>query len=310
MTKRTLFIIIGLLVFLDLAALFVYMIGHSNSDGKSPIEYVLRDTVNTEMADTLPDKVIPDKFDTIAMSENYISHDRMGTGVNSVKMTCEVKLKFIWPKEINGNNKLDALSKELLSRLDLKGKNDAQDAASYLIKHPEFVVQSTNFSRISSDSHVSTINHTLQHYRVFPYITTNYLLDMMILVEKHNGIALERNMMIVHYDRVHHEVIPIDKIFDMSHAEDILALINQNIEAEKLSGNHPNWHETDVMPTEFLLGKKSVLFYFGDGAIAPKGTGLHEISVRCEDLNEFFTDFYNELRNNDANFVTYDFITL
>ena len=50
MTKRTLFIIIGLLFFLDVAALIVYLVGNSNPDGKSPIEYVLRDSIVHESA--------------------------------------------------------------------------------------------------------------------------------------------------------------------------------------------------------------------------------------------------------------------
>ncbi|MBQ6647968.1 MAG: hypothetical protein IJM66_03880 [Muribaculaceae bacterium] len=310
MTKRTLFIIIGLLLFLDLAAFFVYLVGHSNSDGKSPIEYALRDKTASAEVGELPEKVIPDEFDTITMASDYISHDKAGVGVNAVSMTCEVKLKFIWPKNINGNDRLGNLNRELLNILDAGGNDNARDAAHYLLKHPEFVKPSSNFSRLPSSDHKPVINHTLQYYRVFPYISTNYLLEMMVLIEKHDGLDLTRDMRIVHYDRVRHSVVTFDQIFDTSRTTDILALINQNIEAEKLSGNHPNWHETEVMPTEFLLGKKSVMFYFSDGAIAPKGSGLHEISVKNENLEEFFTPFYNELRNNDTHFETYDFIIL
>ena len=87
-------------------------------------------------------------------------------------------------------------------------------------------------------------------------------------------------------------------------------LEQQRIEAEKMSGTHDNWHETNILPTEFLLGRKSVVFYLPDGAIAPGGTGLHEISVSNEDLEPYFTSYYSELLANDTNFVTYDFITL
>ncbi|MBQ5466236.1 MAG: hypothetical protein IIT60_03185, partial [Muribaculaceae bacterium] len=201
--------------------------------------------------------------------------------------------------------------KELLSRITSTSSDDVKEALDQLLEKPEFAQESTKFVASGDGSDFAPeINKTMQQYRIFPYISTNYLLEMVVLVEKHNGSSLSRYMNIVHYDRVHHNVISIDKIFDLSHSDDILALVNQRIEAEKMSGTHDNWRETAILPTEFLLGRKSVVFYLPDGAIAPRGTGLHEISVSNEDLEPYFTSFYSELLANDTNFVTYDFITL
>ena len=310
MTKRTLYIIIALLFFLDIAAFIVYFLGNSNSDGKSPIEYVLRDSVAREMADTIPDNVVKDKFDTIAHDISFLSFDRMKVEGNMVPMTSKIKIKFVWPLSINNFDKLDDLHHELLSRISMTNRNSLDNTLDYLLNHPEFARPSTNFTRTSSVDNMDEINHTKQFYRVFPYISTNYLLEMVVLVEKFDGAALTRNMNIVHYDRVHHNVISIDKIFDMSHIDDILALVNQGIESEKLSGNHDNWHEVNVLPTEFLLGRKSVVFYFADGAMAPRGTGLHEISVPNAELEPYFTSYYSEMLANDTHFVSYQFLTL
>jgi hypothetical protein len=288
------------------------MVGNSNADGKSPIEYVLRDSVAREMADTIPDVLIEDKFDTITRSANFLSFDRIKVGDTSKPMTCSVKLKFVWPKSINNSTNLDDLYSELLSRISLTNKSSSLDKTiEYLLSTPEFAQPSSNFTTTSSVDNITTgLSNTLQHYRVFPYICTNYLLEMVVLIEKNNGAKMSRNMNIVHYDRVHHNVLSIDKIFDLSHIDDILALVNQSIESEKMTGTHDNWHETNIMPTEFLLGRKSVVFYLADGAIAPRGTGLHEISVSNSDLEPFFTSYYNEILANDSHFSTYDFVTM
>lgn len=308
MTKRTLFIIIGLLLLLDIAAFFVYLIGNSNSDGKSPIEYVLRDSV-AHMADTIPDRIIEDKFDTIARDAAFVSRDKIRVGKELKPMTCSVKFKFIWPTSINNNSNLGKLHKELISRIATTSASDVDGLTKHLLDHPEFAQHSTKFVRAGEGVNVEPgINKTLQHYRVFPYFSTSFLLEIVVLVEKHNGESLSRNMNIVHYDRVHHHVITLDKIFDLSKADDILALVNQRIEAEKLTGTHDNWHETNILPTEFLLGRKSVVFYLPDGAIAPRGTGLHEITVSNQDLDPYFTSYYSELLANDTHFVTYDFL--
>ena len=310
MTKRTLLIIIGLLVLLDSAAFFVYLIGNSNSDGKSPIENVFRDSVAT-VADTIPSTFIEDKFDTITRNESFLSLDKMKVGNEFKSMKCMMKIKLIWPVAVNNNNDLSSLHRELLSRITSTSSDDVKEALDQLFEKPEFAHESTRFVATGDDSDFAPeINKTMQQYRIFPYISTNYLLEMVVLAEKHNGSSLSRYMNIVHYDRVHHNVISIDKIFDLSKSDDILALVNQRIEAEKMSGTHDNWHETNILPTEFLLGRKSVVFYLPDGSIAPRGTGLHEISVSNEDLEPYFTSYYSELLANDTNFVTYDFITL
>ena len=41
MTKRTLLIIIGLLVLLDVAAIIIYLAGTKNHDGKSPLDFTI-----------------------------------------------------------------------------------------------------------------------------------------------------------------------------------------------------------------------------------------------------------------------------
>ena len=116
MTKRTLLIIIGLLVLLDSAAFFVYLIGNSNSDGKSPIENVFRDSVAC-VADTIPDTLTQDKFDTITRSESFLSLDKMKVGNEFKSMKCMMKIKLIWPVAVNNNNDLSSLHRELLSRI-------------------------------------------------------------------------------------------------------------------------------------------------------------------------------------------------
>lgn len=308
MSKRTLFIIIGLLLVLDVAVFLVYLIGHSNSDSTNPLDYMFRDSVSVEMADTIPDALVTDVYDTISRSANFVSRDMIKVGGLSKPMTCSIKVKLLWPKNVNNSTKLGDLHNELLNLMSAPRGESINNALEALFNKPEFASPSNDFVAISGDAQEKGGVHTIQQYRVFPYICTNYLLEMIVVVEKHDGKSLHRNMNVVHYDRQDHRVIPIEKIFNLEKTDSILALVNQNIESLKLRGGHDNWYETIVLPTQFLLGKKSVIFYLHDGAMAPVGAGIHEITVPNDDLSTFFTSYYKEMLNNNTHFTTYDFI--
>lgn len=309
MTKRTLYIIICLLLFLDAAAIFIYIVSNTNRDGKNPIEFSLgSDSLPAEMADTLPDYIIADRFDTIERKASFVSLDKVSNGKDSKRMTCSVKFKLMWPKSINNHTNVRTLETELMEKMLGRVFPSIKDAMEYVLENPSFVKRSTSFSRVSGDFEGTDFNNSMQHYRVFPYISTNYLLEMVVLVEKFDGHKLMREMGVVHFDRVHNKLITIDKIFDLSQSNEILALVNQNIERVKVEKMNNLIHETSVLPMEFLLGRKSVIFYLPDGTIAPVGSGLYEVSVPNADLSPYFTDFYNELIVNDSHFTTYGFM--
>ena len=311
LTKRNLFILIGLLVLLDLASFFVYFMSHINRDGKNPIEYVMEkaDSVSFEM-DSVPAEFVVDKFDTIARIENYVSKNQMQVGATNKPMTCSVKIKMVCPKSINGNSNLDDLYTELMRHVSSNAPSNVNDAVEWLLDNPEFAQPSSSYTVSTAVNPIDSLRYTMQRYRVFPYISTHYLLEMVVLVEKLSGKKLSRDMNIVHYNRVENEVIGFNQIFNASKENAILALINRNIAKEKKTGSHPNWHEALALPSEFLLGKKSVIFYFADGDIAPRGTGLHEISVSNQELEPFFTDFYKDVLKNDGHLVAYSFISI
>lgn len=311
LTKRNLFILIGLLVLLDLASFFVYFMSHINRDGKNPIEYVMEktDTASVEM-DSVPAEFVADKFDTIARIENYVSKNLMQVGATNKPMTCSVKIKFVCPKSINDNSNLDDLYKELMRQVSSNAPSNVNDAVEWLLNNPEFAQPSSSYTVSSAVNPIDSLRYTMQRYRVFPYISTHYLLEMVVLVEKLSGKKLSREMNIVHYNRVENEVIGFNQIFNASKENAILALINRSIAKEKKTGNHPNWHEALALPSEFLLGKKSVIFYFADGDIAPRGTGLHQISVSNQELDPFFTDFYKDVLKNDGHLIAYNFVSI
>ena len=313
LTKRNLFILIGLLVLLDMASFFVYFMSHINRDGKNPIEYVIERADTASVArDTVQAEFGADKFDTIAVAENYVTKNLMQVGASNKPMMCSVKIKFVCPKSINGYTNLNDLYKELMCQVSPNAPSNVNDAVQWLLKNPEFAQPASGYTVTSAVNlnPVDSLRYTMQCYRVFPYISTHYLLEMVVLIEKLSGKKLSRDMNIVHYNRVENEVIGFNGIFNASKWSDILALINRNIAKGKKTGNHPNWHEALALPSEFLLGKKSVIFYFADGDIAPRGTGLHEISVSNQELEPFFTDFYKEVLKNDDHLVAYNFISI
>ncbi len=318
LTKRNLLIIIGLLFLLDLAAIFVYVISHTNSEGKSPIDFVLNDSILNETKDserdTFPTKLDPaklflDKFDTIARSQSFVSKDMIPVAGKLKPMTCSVKMKFVWPKSINDETSLNDLYKELISRISSDAPSDISDAVEWVLENPEFVQPSSNFVTAAAVNSLDTNCYTEQMYRIFPYISSDNLLEMVVMVEKLKGKSLSRKMNVVHYDRVHHNVIDYDEVFNISKASDILALINRNIEIEKKKGNHSKWHATSTMPTDFLLGDNNVVFLFTNGEIAPWDAGLHQIEVANQELMPYFTNFFIDLLKKDNNLKVYPFVT-
>lgn len=309
MSKRTLFIIIGLLIFLDLASFLIYFVSNSNRDGKSPLEFSFGDTVASKMADTIPDVLIEDKFDTISHSVTYASQDLIDDGGVKKHMISTINLKFVWPVSINGRKHFHELEQALMHKISSRDFITLQECIDTLLLHPRFAKPTKRFTRIDHAEQLANPLQSTHSYRVFPYFRTTYLLEMVVLVEHSLDLNIKREMKIVHYDRMHDKVILIDEIFDMSQSKDILALVNQGIENLKTKKKNKTIHEISVLPHEFLLGSKSVIFYLPDGLIADPGSGSYEVYVSNDELKPYFTEFYNELLNNDDNFQSYGYLT-
>ena len=309
MSKRTLFIIIGLLIFLDVASFLIYFVSNSNRDGKSPLDFSFGDTVAVKIADTIPDVLIEDKFDTISHSVTYASQDLIDDGGVKKHMISTINLKFVWPASINGRNHFHELEKALMHKLESRDFVTLQECIDTLLLHPRFVKPTKSFTRVDHAEQIASSVQSTHNYYVYPYFRTTYLLEMVVLVEHSSGLSTKREMKIVHYDRMHNKVIQMEEIFDLSKSNEILALVNQGIENLKTKKKNKTIHEISVLPREFLLGSKSVYFYMPDGLIADPGTGAYEVYVSNNDLKPYFTEFYNELLNNDDKFQYYKGLT-
>lgn len=295
MTKRTLFIIIGLLALLDAAAIIIYMAGHYSRDDEQ---------TETVPADILSKDLKNDMFDTIQTTANYLSVDKVLDNGEQKKMSATIMFKMIWPKEINGNKQLRELENELMTKLVGTPHTTIKALVDNVIKNPQFVKKSSHHTRVNNDFSTSkNASHTTHRYLVFPYVSTRYRLEMIVILDTFNGTRDSRSMRIVHYDRMHGKVITTDHIFDSSSNEDVMALINQSIEGMKLEKERDNLHEVSSIPNNFLLGEKSVIFY------VEQGTKLYEVRVNNNNLKPYFTDEYNELLSNDSHFIAYDYLT-
>lgn len=295
MTKRTLFIIIGLLALLDAAAIIIYMAGHYSRDDEQ---------TETVPADILSKDLKNDVFDTIQTTANYLSVDKVLDNGEQKKMSATIMFKMIWPKEINGNKQLRELENELMTKLVGTPHTTIKALVDNVIKNPQFVKKSSHHTCVNNDFSASkNASHTTHRYLVFPYVSTRYRLEMIVILDTFNGTRDSRSMRIVHYDRMHGKVITTDHIFDSSSNEDVMALINQSIEGMKLEKERDNLHEVSSIPNNFLLGEKSVIFY------VEQGTKLYEVRVNNNNLKPYFTDEYNELLSNDSHFIAYDYLT-
>ena len=300
MTKRTLFIIIGLLVLLDVAAIIIYL-SAPNREGKSPLDTTY-DNINKgthTQADVLPDKASLDEFETIKDSVNFISTDKVEDGGEQKRMSATVIINLQWPKTINGSNQFLELQNALMTKLTNKTYPSVKQMVADLTTHPKFVKNTTHYTRIDKDFSASHgASHTTRRYTVQPHFGTHFRLEMMVVTETLDGGKESRTFNIIHYDRTHGKIITLDQIFDSSSTSDIIALINQSIESKIIKQNI-DMHEVESIPKDFVLGEKNVIFY------VEQGSSRYEIKVSNEDLKEFFTDYYKDLIINDTKLISY-----
>ena len=157
MTKRTLYIIIGLLLLLDIAAILIYLAGNTNRDGKSAIDFTRDESTPVVIADTIPDRLSEDRFDTIARNGNFVSEQMVLDDDKEKRMTCTVQFKVVWPQSINGKNKLKDLEESIIKTMLGKNYNSINEAITSTIENPEFTKPSSKF--ISVDKSMATLEH-------------------------------------------------------------------------------------------------------------------------------------------------------
>lgn len=299
MTKRTLFIIIGLLVLLDVAAIIIYLAGTKNHDGKSPLDFTIDKSNEVIRADTIPDKASLDVFETIEKTVNFISTDKVEDRGRPRRMTSTVIINLTWPKTVNGSSKFMELQNALMTKLTGKTYVNVKQMVDDLTKHPKYVKYTTHSTVINKDFSSSRgASQYTRQYTVKPHFGTHYRLEMMVVTETFNGHRDSRSFSVIHYDRQKRKIITIDNIFDNTATQDVLSLVNQSIESKKIREN-VNMHEVSSVPQDFVLGEKYVIFY------VEQDGDCYEVKVSNNDLNPYFTTYYKDLIINDTKLVQY-----
>lgn len=294
MTKRTLFIIIGLLLLLDIAAIIIYLASKSNLDST----FDSNEATHTK-ADVMPDKASIDEFDAFQDTVNFLSTDKVEDGGEKKRMSATVMINLNWPKSINKSTQFLELQNALMMKLTGKTYPSVKTMIKDLTSNPKFVKPSTHFTRVNKDFSSSRgASHTTRRYTVKPHFGSHFRLDIMVVLETFNGGTDSRNFSIVHYDRQKGKVITNDQIFDNAYTSDVVALINQSIE-EKMIKNNINMHEVQSIPPNFILGDKYVIFY------VEQDSKQYEVKVSNESLSEYFTEYYNTLIINDTKLIPY-----
>lgn len=299
MTKRTLLIIIGLLVLLDVAAIIIYLAGTKNHDGKSPLDFTIDKSNEVTHADTIPDKASRDDFETIKDTVNFISTDKVQDGGEMKRMTSTVIIDLSWPKTVNGKTQFPELQNELMKKLTGKTYISVKQMVTDLITHPKFIKPTTHSTVINKDFSASrgASQHT-QSFTMRPHAGSHYRLEIWIENKTFNGGSESSSLSIVHYDRQKGEVITINKIFDNASSREIRELVNQGIESKIIKEN-VDMREVESIPSNFVLGKDYTTFY------VEQGGKRYEVKVSNNDLNPYFTDYYKELILNDTKLIMY-----
>jgi len=300
MTKRTLFIIIGLLVLLNIAAIIIYL-SAPNHEGKSPLDLSLEKSNEFAPNDSSYTSPSVDEFVNYNETVNYLSTDKVQDGNEKKRMSATVIVKLVWPKEINHSTQFMELENALMTKLTGKTYSDVKTMVKELTGKPKFVKPTTRYTLVNANYSTSHgVSHTTRSYTVKPHFSTHYRLEMEVIADIFDGHNTTRNYGIVHYDRMNGRIINKDDIFNSSATDNVVALINQSIMNMRMDNYNNDISEISSIPQEFVLGEKSVFFY------VKEGSKVYNVSVSNKSLNPYFTELYRKMLSYDTPLVTYD----
>ena len=308
MTKRNLIIVIILLSVIDLVAAGWYMSRRIETGNKGQDFFGGRDSTEViAEADTLVTSSVADVFDKVQHNTSYYVAN--SPSVSGDKSTCYTSIKHVkvrWPLSVNGDDELDALNKELISKAFGNSQSQMKDARYVYLNTPSFnKPMGDDYRSQVSAPHIVPIYGNVSQVLVYPYMTSQRLLVMEIDKVEYNGHATLEDRYFIHYDRIRHRVLSrIDMLTaDVSKESQLLKVINKKIDnLNRGRGDSNRLQHALNVPAEVCCGAKGILFQFRQGSISPNDI---EVLVDYDDVKPFLTDAFAQLLANNESCKTF-----
>lgn len=304
MTKRTLVIIIALLVVVDIAAALWYLSLRIEASGESRDLWQSGDTTAT-VADTLTTESIPDTFDLKEFKAYYVSRTPSVIGNEDSYYTCIKRVKARWPLSINGNDSLPALKQTILDIMFGNQRyNDLKQGAERWIHAPQFAIASlTDYKPSSKQPKVVQGYAYTEQLLAYPLLTSLRLLVIEVDHRTTNGTSRAVTSRYLHYDRVKQRVIERKNILDAEQEPALLKLINEKIERLN-QDKRLQLERAAKVANDFHATRAGIVFDYPAGEIAPVSEGIIEVLINYPLLSPVLTqEFKNLLNLNDGYWI-------
>lgn len=304
MTKRTLYIIIGILVVMDMAAGFWYLAGHINSDGHG-VELFSNNQEVTD-ADTLGGNTSPDRYRTIDDFRYYVSA-QPGKPDDALTYYCSVKrVKARLPIQVNGSRDIG----DLLTAINngAFGNNDAsvESSVNVFLSNPTFTTnEPIDYKRTTNQPTVREGYGHVESVKIYPAYASANFLTMTIDRQRYDGHQKTENLQFVSYARTAHHLLTFTQIFNADRNDTLLQTINRRITYRNTHGGHHFRHAREL-PNTLLLRPNGITFIYGPGKI---GISAVQVFVPYDELQSTLTTEFRSLMASDNGGYDFDPIT-
>ena len=299
MSKRSLVIIIALLLLVDLAAGLWYMTLRIEASGKSTDLFNMGNNDAAVEADTITDNTLPDTFQRITQQVNMVSEQPAPSANGSAHYATIKKVDVRWPQSINGTQRIAALEHALLQKMFGDEYETLNSAMSTYMRTANFGPGVDVAYRVVDQEPAITFpfghRYTLLAY---PLMTSFRFLvmevDRNMYDGRHNGITKHY----VHYDRINQRVLGRGDILGGDETV-LLALINDKIDTLTAHKKDIVLLHASSVASEFAARRTGIIFQYQPGEIAPAADGPMEILIEYTKLGPCLSsDFKAMLRTN------------
>ncbi|MBQ9467161.1 MAG: hypothetical protein IJU62_09310 [Muribaculaceae bacterium] len=281
MSKRSLIIIIVMLVVVNVLAGLYYLGARMESEGRG-LELPSGDTLS-ERADTVDIVTVADVFlPWESRRKTYVSPvDSDAAGRQRV---CALAVKMRLPSSVNGNDSLSHLRREL-ARAAFGGNPLSLDAAI------------TDFlARPQWNTSTMAITVTIE-----PRMTSQRLLVLAAERTVATPADTTTTTTYVHYDRLTHHVLARADILLPQAERELLKRINDKI-AVLNDEKHLDLQAASRVPSSFRAQRTGLLFCYNEGELTSPRRGSIDVLVSYKVLGPCLTPAFKHLLWNNADY--------
>ena len=306
MTKRTYIIIIALLVALDVATGFWYIVNHINTDGKSDL--FDRRSELIAAADTIADIFVPDKFEVSESNAYFVSKEPANDDDAQTYYASIKRIKSKLPTEINGNKNIDAIFAAITDKAFPQSHSNYQSGIHAFLKTPVFNANGVDYKALDTEPTITQKYGNVQGVKIYPTFSSRGYLVMAISLTSYDSGKKREKIYYVNYNRRGQSVLSFNSIFASNSEDALLTLVNNKIESLADDEGMP-LHKATRLSANVYARKRGIFFVYQAGEIADESEGMIEIFLSFKALQKHLTSSFKALVSENGDYQEYKPIT-